>query len=130
MHSLIAKISIALLLSTLAACAATPGHVRQGKPVAEINNERGLALQGYDPVAYFREGKPVVGDAAIAHAWHGATYRFTSVANRDAFAADPFIERIIGKELKDEFIRYKREEWTEYHQTVSQWEIDRYARLF
>jgi glutamine synthetase len=48
----------------------------------------------------------------------------------DAFAADPFIEKIIGKELKDEFIRYKREEWTEYHQTVSQWEIDHYARLF
>ena len=48
----------------------------------------------------------------------------------EAFAADPFIEQIIGKELKDEFIRYKREEWTEYHQTVSQWEIDRYARLF
>jgi len=48
----------------------------------------------------------------------------------DAFAADPFIEKIIGKELKGEFIRYKREEWTEYHQTVSQWEIDRYARLF
>ena len=38
-----------------------------------------------------------------------------------SFAADPFIEKIIGKELKDEFIRYKREEWTEYHQTVSQW---------
>jgi YHS domain-containing protein len=89
MHSFIAKFSIALLLSTLAACAATPGHVRQGKQVAEINNEHGLALKGYDPVAYFREGKPVVGDASIAHAWHGATYRFTSTANRDAFAADP-----------------------------------------
>ncbi len=48
----------------------------------------------------------------------------------DAFAADPFVEKIIGKELKEEFIRYKREEWTEYHQSVSQWEIDRYARLF
>ena len=48
----------------------------------------------------------------------------------DAFAADAFIEKVIGKELKDEFIRYKREEWTDYHQSVSQWEIDRYARLF
>jgi glutamine synthetase len=48
----------------------------------------------------------------------------------DAFAADSFVEEIIGKELKEEFIRYKREEWTEYHQSVSQWEIDRYARLF
>ncbi|HEX4265592.1 MAG TPA: type III glutamate--ammonia ligase [Verrucomicrobiae bacterium] len=48
----------------------------------------------------------------------------------EAFAADPFVEKIIGRELRDEFIRYKREEWTDYHQSVSQWEIDRYARLF
>lgn len=48
----------------------------------------------------------------------------------DAFEADPFIERVLGRELREEFITYKRAEWTEYHQTVSQWEIDRYARLF
>ncbi|MDF1656143.1 MAG: type III glutamate--ammonia ligase [Verrucomicrobiales bacterium] len=46
------------------------------------------------------------------------------------FASDPFIEEVLGKELKDEFITYKSEEWRQYHQTVSQWEIDRYARLF
>jgi len=48
----------------------------------------------------------------------------------DAFEADPFVTKILGQELRDEFIKYKRAEWTEYHQTVSQWEIDRYARLF
>lgn len=48
----------------------------------------------------------------------------------EAFAADPFVTRVLGKELRDEFIRYKSEEWREYHLTVSQWEIDRYARLF
>ncbi len=48
----------------------------------------------------------------------------------DAFAADPFIEKVLGTELRNEFIRYKRAEWEEYHQNVSQWEIDRYARLF
>lgn len=47
-----------------------------------------------------------------------------------AFAADPFVEAVLGKPLRDEFIHYKSEEWREYHQTVSQWEIDRYARLF
>jgi len=46
------------------------------------------------------------------------------------FASDPFIEQVLGKELSDEFITYKSEEWRQYHQTVSQWEIDRYARLF
>ena len=48
----------------------------------------------------------------------------------DAFAADPFIEKALGTELRAEFIRYKRAEWEEYHQSISQWEIDRYARLF
>jgi glutamine synthetase len=48
----------------------------------------------------------------------------------DAFAADPFVEKILGAGLRNEFIKYKRAEWEEYHQTVSQWEIDRYARLF
>jgi glutamine synthetase len=47
-----------------------------------------------------------------------------------AFAADPFVEQTLGKGLRDEFIAYKSEEWREYHQTVSQWEVDRYARLF
>ena len=48
----------------------------------------------------------------------------------DFFAADPFIEKTLGTELRDEFVRYKREEWTDYHQSISQWEVDRYARFF
>lgn len=47
-----------------------------------------------------------------------------------AFAADPFTERTLGKGLRDEFVTYKSEEWRQYHQQVSQWEIDRYARMF
>ncbi len=48
----------------------------------------------------------------------------------EKFAADPFITQTLGQELRDEFITYKSEEWRAYHLTVSQWEIDRYARLF
>ncbi len=47
-----------------------------------------------------------------------------------AFAADPLVEKTLGKELKDEFIRYKTEEWETYHLTVSQWEIERYSYMF
>ncbi len=47
-----------------------------------------------------------------------------------AFAADPFVEETLGTDLRNEFIKYKSEEWRQYHQTVSQWEIDRYARLY
>ena len=47
-----------------------------------------------------------------------------------AFAADPLVEKTLGKELRDEFIRYKTEEWETYHLTVSKWEIDRYSYMF
>ena len=46
------------------------------------------------------------------------------------FSEDPFVTKVLGQELRDEFITYKSEEWRQYHQTVSQWEIDQYARLF
>jgi len=47
-----------------------------------------------------------------------------------AFAADPFMEEVLGAELRNEFIKYKSEEWRQYHQRISQWETDQYARLF
>ena len=47
-----------------------------------------------------------------------------------AFEDDPFTEKVLGAALKNEFVVYKRAEWEEYHQTISQWEIDKYARLF
>ena len=48
----------------------------------------------------------------------------------DAFEADPFVVEALGQELRDEFLKYKRQEWTAYHQTISAWEIERYSRLF
>ena len=47
-----------------------------------------------------------------------------------AFENDPFVEEVLGKGLRDEFIRYKREEWNEYHRSVSEWEIEKYSHLF
>ena len=47
-----------------------------------------------------------------------------------AFAADPLVEKTLGKELRDEFIRYKTAEWEAYHLTVSPWEIERYSHMF
>jgi len=47
------------------------------------------AVGGYDPVAYFAEGKPVEGKKDITFTWKGATWRFASEKNRDAFKAKP-----------------------------------------
>ncbi len=49
----------------------------------------GVALKGYDPVAYHTVGKPVEGSQRINYRWREATWRFASVKHRDLFAADP-----------------------------------------
>lgn len=48
-----------------------------------------LAVGGYDPVAYFKAGKPVEGKAQFATEYKGTTWRFSSQENLDAFKADP-----------------------------------------
>ncbi len=48
----------------------------------------------------------------------------------DAFEADPLVENTLGTALRDEFVRYKRDEWREYHLSISPWEIERYSHLF
>lgn len=48
-----------------------------------------LILKGYDPVAYFTEGKPVKGRATISHDWDEGRYYFDSKAHRDLFIANP-----------------------------------------
>ena len=49
----------------------------------------GLAIDGYDPVAYFTQNKPVKGTREFTFEFEGATYRFASAANRDQFAKEP-----------------------------------------
>jgi glutamine synthetase len=47
-----------------------------------------------------------------------------------AFEEDPVIQAGLGPELAAEFIKVKRQEWVQYHNTVSRWETDRYLTLF
>ena len=62
---------------------------RPGLAVDPVFTDGGKAIRGYDPVAYFTEGKPVKGKPLFTHDYDGATWQFASEANRDAFAADP-----------------------------------------
>ena len=50
---------------------------------------QGLAIKGYDPVAYFTEGRAMKGSKAFAHEWLGETWHFANARHRDLFAADP-----------------------------------------
>src|SRR5579871_202868 len=57
---------------------------------SELNlDANGVALGGYDPVAYFDGGKPTRGVAAIFASYAGARYLFATAAHRDAFLANP-----------------------------------------
>lgn len=49
----------------------------------------GAAIHGYDPVAYFTREEAVSGKPEFTADHNGATWRFASAANRDAFIADP-----------------------------------------
>jgi uncharacterized protein GlcG (DUF336 family)/YHS domain-containing protein len=49
----------------------------------------GVAIQGYDPVAYFTDGRPVRGDAQFESTFDGALYHFASAEHRAQFERDP-----------------------------------------
>jgi YHS domain-containing protein len=52
-------------------------------------DKAGLAIQGYDPVAFFTDGKPVKGKPEFPARHNGALYYFASKERRDLFKADP-----------------------------------------
>ena len=76
---------------TLAAGAPLASLIAQPALAAtpEVYANDGIAVDGTDVVAYFTEGAPVAGDAAITHDWMGATWQFSSEENRAVFVADP-----------------------------------------
>ena len=49
----------------------------------------GVALNGYDPVAYFQQGEPRIGVVAEAVDYNGFTYLFSSTKNKNLFNEDP-----------------------------------------
>ncbi|MGC1467304.1 MAG: YHS domain-containing (seleno)protein [Pseudolabrys sp.] len=48
-----------------------------------------LAIKGYDPVAYFTDGKPTRGLPEFTYQWDEYRYQFASAKHRDMFKADP-----------------------------------------
>jgi YHS domain-containing protein len=76
--------------SPLKACAGKPNPcASKAVRSPDIYAKNGLAIQGADPVAYFTQGKAMIGDARYEHQWKGATWRFSSEQNRRLFAQNP-----------------------------------------
>jgi enamine deaminase RidA (YjgF/YER057c/UK114 family) len=56
---------------------------------AAWGDEPRLSIGGYDPVAYFTDGKPVQGKPEFEYLWHRLRWRFVSGEHRDLFTRDP-----------------------------------------
>jgi YHS domain-containing protein len=55
----------------------------------EIFSDSDQAIRGYDPVAYFTEGRPVKGESRFQCEWKNATWLFSSEKNLNAFKSNP-----------------------------------------
>lgn len=80
--------SLALLALCLLVPATMPATAADPAPAVRADRA-GVAIGGYDPVAYFTDARPVMGSAQFEHRWNGAIWRFASAEARDRFAADP-----------------------------------------
>ena len=79
MNRIVSRIAGALLASLLAS------QVWAG----EFFEVDGLALRGYDPVAYVEAERPTPGDPAHSFTYLGSKFLFASAANRAKFVAAP-----------------------------------------
>ena len=77
----------AVVVTVVAALAGGSGAALALDPV--FSTYLGGAIRGYDPVAYFTEGRPVKGKKAHRAEWMDATWSFASEENRKLFEADP-----------------------------------------
>jgi YHS domain-containing protein len=76
------------LIFTLGIAATLPMFA-QSKAEPIDKDGSGVAIKGYDPVAYFTQSKPVKGAPAFAYEWMNSKWWFASAEDRDEFARDP-----------------------------------------
>lgn len=78
-----------LILAVIATAFTISVQAQTALRVKEFNLEKGVAIQGYDPVAYFIQNKAVKGNKQFTATVEGVTYNFSNAANKDLFAKDP-----------------------------------------
>ncbi len=85
--------------------------------------------QGLDPGDPLQQNMYALDDAQLGELGVSTLPR-TLLEAVEAFDADPFIETVLGKDLKQSFVELKTREWWDYHNTISTWEIERYLTFF
>lgn len=79
--------SLLATAATLPVAALLAGPAIAAQP--EVFATGDVAINGYDPVAYFTDAKPVLGNAALSSVYNGATWHFASADNKASFDAEP-----------------------------------------
>jgi YHS domain-containing protein len=83
------KKSLLALLALATATLSAAANEMAASKILVNKTAAGLALQGFDPVAYFTDQKPVKGNAKFATDYDGATYQFASAEHREMFLKEP-----------------------------------------
>lgn len=76
-----------LVLALFVGLLAVPGLARATDLIFQSSD--GIAIGGYDTVAYFTDAKAVKGSDEFSYVWLGATWHFASAKHRDLFVSDP-----------------------------------------
>lgn len=75
-----------LVMCTLISFASLLVSAQPALRVKQFNLDKGVALQGYDPVAYFVKGKAIKGKTEFAYKTDGVTYYLSSAENKEIFS--------------------------------------------
>lgn len=91
MAAMMRQIGKQILTMAAAALLALPGSAWAQSLVTTIVTDplTGVAIDGYDPVTYFTEPKPLLGSPEHEYYWGGVPWYFASPANRDIFMRNP-----------------------------------------
>jgi glutamine synthetase len=85
--------------------------------------------RGLDPGEPLRQNMYLLSDAELEQLGVRTLPR-TLLEAVEAFDADPLMESVLGSELKKAYVELKTEEWWDYHDEISPWEVQRYLTFF
>ena len=75
-----------VLIALLAVTVAIPAFAQEQKVPPVDASAKGIAIKGYDTVAYFEQSQAVKGSPKFEYTWNGAKWLFATAAHRDGFA--------------------------------------------
>jgi hypothetical protein len=78
-----------MLLAALSVLTTAPWGLAADKKIPINTDEVGVAIKGYDTVAYFTDNQAVKGTPEFETLWQDARWHFASAEHRDMFKADP-----------------------------------------